>query len=202
MDRFSFFFAFYGLILGLGVTEVLKGFAGFVRDRGLRNFDPQTALLAVLIFVLICATWIDAWDSLKGVTLDFSGLWAPILISTTYYLAGAIVFPREESDYARLADYYAERKVFVVLLLLIAEFLVNYSYRQVFIDTYQSNPTVFWLYELPYNIAIKAGFVALLFVRGKTINIVVLTAMLALFLVPYWVHGGAAAWIHTWFAPR
>ena len=30
IDRFSFFFAFYGLILSLAVAELLSGFAGMV----------------------------------------------------------------------------------------------------------------------------------------------------------------------------
>ena len=102
MDRFSFFFAFYGLVLGLGVTEVLKGFADFVRRRPLRTIDPQTALLATFVFIDICATWIDAWTSLKGVSVDFAGLWAPILLATAYYLAASVVFPRDDEDFSRL----------------------------------------------------------------------------------------------------
>jgi hypothetical protein len=60
LDRFSFFFGFYGLILGLAVTELLSGFAEFARRRRLRDLELQTALLALLVFVDICATWIDA----------------------------------------------------------------------------------------------------------------------------------------------
>ena len=93
VDRFSFFFAFYGLILGLAVTELLGGFAAMVRARALRRLEPETALLALLTFIAICATWIDAWDSLQAITLDFAGLWAPILLATLYYLAAAVIFP-------------------------------------------------------------------------------------------------------------
>jgi hypothetical protein len=200
MDRFSFFFAFYGLILGLGVTELLKGFAGYVRLRSLRKIDPQTALLAFLIFVLIGATWIDAWDSLKRISLDFQGLWAPILLSTAYYLAAAITFPRDSEDLDHLADYYGKRKVFVVALLLAAEFLVNYTYRGVLIETYKSQPDVFWFYQLPYNVVIKLAFITLLLARRKRTNIVALLVLLGLFLVPYWVHGGGIpSWVHAWF---
>jgi hypothetical protein len=199
MDRFSFFFAFYGLILGLGVTEVLKGFAGFVRVRPLRTIDPQTALLAAFVFVDICATWIDAWNSLKGVSLDFSGLWAPILLATAYYLAASVVFPRDDADFMRLADYYAERKTFVAGTLLVAEFLVNYTFRDIFFGMYRSQPAVFWLYDLPYNLAIKAALVSLMLVRGRWANIANLVILLALFLIPYWVQGALADWIHIHF---
>ena len=50
MDQFSFFFAFYGLILGLAVAELLSGFAGMVRGHALKKLDAQTALAALLTF--------------------------------------------------------------------------------------------------------------------------------------------------------
>ena len=76
------------------MTELLGGFAGIVRARALDRLEPQTVLLALLTFVIICATWIDAWATERNVTLNFAGLWAPILIGTTYYLAAAVIFPR------------------------------------------------------------------------------------------------------------
>jgi hypothetical protein len=193
IDRFSFFFAFYGLILGLAVTELLGGFAGMVRAKALRQLEPQTALLALLTFILICATWIDAWDSLKTITLDFSGLWAPILLATFYYLAAAVVFPHDPREYPRLATYFAERKRFTVGMLLAAELLVTFSYRGVFIDWFVHRPAVFWLWEVPYNVAIKGSFVALLFVRGRRANIALLAALILLFMVPYWDHRAVSA---------
>jgi hypothetical protein len=98
VDRFSFIFAFYGLILGLAVTEVLGGFAGYARERRIRDLEPQTALLAIFLFLNISATWIDAWDTLKDVPLDFEGLWAPLLTATSLYLAAAMVFPRKSTE--------------------------------------------------------------------------------------------------------
>lgn len=90
--------------------------------------DVPTALLAAFIFLVICAAWIDARVSLQGVSLDFSGLWAPILLATLYYLAATVVFPRDQEDIDNLSSYYDERKTFVVIVLLVAEFLVNYTY--------------------------------------------------------------------------
>src|SRR3954469_26029280 len=102
MDRFSFFFAFYGLILGLAVTELLGGFAGIVRARALKRLEPQTALLGLLIFIVICATWIDAWNTLTTISLDFEALWAPILLATFYFLAEAVVFPSDPAEFDQL----------------------------------------------------------------------------------------------------
>lgn len=71
MDRFAFFFAFYGLILGLGVAELLGGFAGMVRAHALKKMETQTALVALLTFVLIVATWVDTFVMDRGITLNF-----------------------------------------------------------------------------------------------------------------------------------
>jgi len=122
VDKFSFFFAFYGLILGLAVTELLSGFARLIQARALKHLGLQTALLALLTFVVICGTWLSAWDTLKAISLDFHGLWAPILLATFYYLAAALVFPRDNKELTQLNKYYSERKKFIVGSLLIAEF--------------------------------------------------------------------------------
>lgn len=175
------------------MTELLGGFAAIVRVRALKHLEPQTALLALVTFVIICATWVDAWTALRTVTLDFAELWAPILLATVYYLAAAVVFPRDPAQYPRLATYYAERKRFVVAMLLAAEFLVNFTFRGEFELALFHRPAVFWLYTLPYNLAIKVCFIALFFVRGRRANIAFLVALMLLFLIPYWENGAIAA---------
>jgi hypothetical protein len=186
MDKFSCFFAVYGLILGLAVTELLGGFAGLVRARQVRKVEPQVALLALLTFVIICATWIDAWASERNVTLDFAGLWAPILIGTFYYLAASVVFPRDAVSIDALAAYYAERKAFVVLMLALAEVLVSVTYLDVYRDLLKHRPAVFWLWQVPYKAAIFAAYAGIWLARSRRANIGWLGIALALFLVPYW----------------
>jgi hypothetical protein len=195
MDRFSFFFAFYGLILGLAVAELLGGFARLVRARALKQIEAQTALLALLTFIVICATWVDAWTTLTKISLDFEALWAPILLATFYYLAAAVVFPSDPKEFGRLATYYAERKRFVVGMLFAAEVLVTYTFGVVIGHELRATPAIFWLWYLPYNLAIKGAYVALLFVRGRRANIALLAALILLFMVPYWVHGTMQALI-------
>jgi hypothetical protein len=199
VDRFSFFFAFYGLILGFAATELLSGFAGFVRARALRRIEAQTALIGIFTFLAICATWIDAWDTLRAVSLDFAGLWAPILIATFYYLAATVIFPREAAEFDRLALYFSERKTFVVSMLLAAELLVFLTFLGSFTQTLHERPAVFWLYHVPYNLMIKGSMVALLFVRGRSTNIALLIFLIILFLIPYWEHGLLSDWIHHRF---
>jgi hypothetical protein len=203
LDKFSFFFAFYGLILGLAVTELLGGFAGMVRAKAIRRIEAQTALLALLTFVAICATWIDAWGTLRTISLDFAGLWAPIMLATCYYLAAAVVFPSDPEDYGRLGAYYADRKRFVVAMLLAAELLVTFTFRDIFIDAARDRPAQLWVWLLPYNLVLTGLYVALLFVTSRRANIALLAALLLLFTVPYWGQGSIGAMIdrHWGYSP-
>jgi hypothetical protein len=190
VDRFSFFFAFYGLILGLAVTELLGGFAGMVRAHALKKLNAETALTALLIFVLICATWVDAFNMERQITLDFSDLWAPILLATFYYLAAAVVFPRERPQYAHLRAYSAARRKFVIGMLIAAEMVDHVANASWYVDQRAHEPAHYWGWLIPYNIAIDACFVALFFVRARRATVTLLTVEILLFLVPYW-HEGA-----------
>jgi hypothetical protein len=186
MDRFSFFFAFYGLILGLAVTELLTGFGNVVRGGVLRKLGAQTALLGLFALLVICATWIDAWRTLRNVALDFRGLWAPILIAILYYLSATIIFPRNPAEWPSLDDYYVQQKRFVVGLMLAAEFVVNWTYRNVFADIWLHDRTQFWYHSVLANVLIKVAFIALFFARGKPMNIAALIALNAIFVFLYW----------------
>lgn len=190
IDKFSFFFAFYGLILGLAVTELLGGFAGMVRAKALKQLELQTALLAILIFVLIVATWVDAFNMMQGTSLNLEDLWSPILLATLYFVAAAVVFPREAEQFDHLRTYFAGRKKFIIGLLFAAEVADNIASLDFMTTTYREEPTWFWAYLLPYNIAILGCFAALLLVQSRRANIGLLAALIALFVIPYW-HQGA-----------
>jgi hypothetical protein len=186
MDRFSFFFGFYGLILGLAVTELLNGLGKLVRAGALKKLGWQTGLLALFLLLVIVATWIDAWESLRGVSLDIAGLWAPALVAIIYYLTAAIVFPEHPAEWPSLDDYFAKRKRAAGLLLFVNEFVVNYTYLPHIRAETARDPALLWHWFLPYNIAIKLVLLVFIFARGKRLNIAALAALILIFLLPYW----------------
>jgi hypothetical protein len=185
LDRFSYFIVFYSLILGLALTELLGGFARMIRARALRKLEPQTALLAVFILLAICSIWIDGWVTLQSITIDFLGLAAPVGLAICFYLASAVVFPDHKEDHERLADYYRERKTFVIGLLLVGVVLTDVTSFKA--DLHQ--PAFFWFFVLPYNAALVGSMTALLFVRSPRTNIVLLSALILLITIPYWSAG-------------
>ena len=189
MDRFSFFIVFYSLILGLALTELLSGFAGMVRAHALKKLEAQTALLALLTFILICATYVDAFSMERSITLNFGDLWAPFLLGTFYYLAAAVTFPRDPRQYSHLRAYFAARRKFVIGMLFAAELVDFYANRGWFMDAYLHRPGFFWGWLIPYNIAITGCFLALFLVRGRRATIALLGAQILMFMVPYWQAG-------------
>jgi hypothetical protein len=186
MDKFSFFFAFYGLILGLAVAELLSGFARLVRARAVRRIGPQTGLLAALTFVVLCATWIDSFSRYQNIGLDLSGLWAPILTATCYFLAATVIFPGDAEDDQAFDDYYRTRKRFVIAMLLIAETGNNLSFTTVYIQTFHDNSARFWGFLFPFNLLINLIWIALLFVQSRKANIALLSLQIILFTAIYW----------------
>jgi hypothetical protein len=193
MDRFSLFFAFYSLILGLAVTELLSGFGQFVRSHALHKLGAQTALLALFTFVAITATWIDAFSALRSVRLDVESLWAPIMTSTAYYLAAIIVFPSRAAEFDRLDAYFAEHKRLVLALLLAAELLVTYTFLPLMVEGVRARQASSFLFYLPFNFVLKASYVGAILAKSKRWNIAWLAVLIGLLLFNYWANGAIPA---------
>jgi len=95
---------------------------------------------------------------------------------------------RNPAEWNSLEEYFLQRKRFVLTLMLAAEFVVNYSYRNVLLGVLHNHAQVFWEWSMPYNVAIKLGFLGLILARGRRANTIGLFAMVLLFLLPYWHH--------------
>lgn len=186
MDEFEVFFTFYGLLLGLAAAEILNSLGGLARDGALRAMRAQAWLIAFLTFLLICATWIDAWSLRATFKLDLRSLWAPIGAATAYYLAAVVVLPRKSSDWGDMDAYFAERKSFIVATLVAAEVFVTVMYVPSWAEKLRTQPMMFWLYSLPMNLAIFGAFAAMFFARSRRANIAAIVAQIVIFTIPYW----------------
>ena len=199
MDRFSLFFAFYGLILGLALTEILSGFGHLVRTRSLHRMEAQTALLALFGFLAITTIWIDAFSALRQVELTFQSLWPAILTATFYYLGATVIFPSDPADFDRLATYYAQRKRFVITMFFGCELLATYMVLPLIEAGYREAPAATWLYYLPFNLLIKGSYIGVFFARTRAANLVWLSILIVLLSAQYWENGAIGDWIQHRF---
>jgi hypothetical protein len=201
LDKFSLFFAFYSLILGLAITEILKGFGHFVRAHSLHKLGWQTTLLAIFTFFAITATWIDAFTALRSVDLNVESLGVPILTSTVYYLAAILVFPSRSVDLERLDDYYVQHKKLVIALLIASELLVTFTFLPQMIEGYQERTPSFFYFYLPFHVVQKVAYVAALLAKGKRANIAWLTLLILLLLFNYWDNGAIPQFLDRTYDP-
>jgi hypothetical protein len=189
LDQFEFFFTFYGLLLGLAAAEILGSLGRFVRHGALGAIRAQSALLALLTFLLICATWIDAWSLRATYDLELRSLWAPIGTATAYYLAAVVIFPRESAAWDEMDSYFAKRKGFIIAALVAAELFVTVMSFPALAELYRSEPMVFWFHSMPLNLAIFGVFAAMYFVRSRRANIAAIVAQILVFTISYWSDG-------------
>jgi hypothetical protein len=77
----------------------------------------------------------------------------------------------------------------MILMLLAVEMLIHVIYLPIFENRIAHEPQLFWLWTVPYNLAIEATMVALILVRSRRANLVLLVLLLLLLMVPYWDQG-------------
>lgn len=121
MDAFNYLSVLISLILGLAITQVLKGFRGLMQSRArLRNYWP-----AVLWAILIVVIAVQSWWSMYGLRhhegwtfLAFASVLAQTIV---LYLLAALVLPDFFGDApVDLREHYdGHRTWFFALLVLL-----------------------------------------------------------------------------------
>jgi hypothetical protein len=124
MDAFNYLSVLLSIILGLAITQILKGVRGIALARSRVIPYWPTFVLAVLLFFMNVQSW-WAMFGLREVRVWTFPMFAVVLLQTTsQYLLAALVLPDffgEETVDLR-AHYYAHHRlffsVFVAMLLI------------------------------------------------------------------------------------
>lgn len=124
MSRFEFFMAFYGLLLGLGMAELLGGFANLLRERQGPRLGRIAPTLGAIILLEMLANFIDAWVKFQDIAIALPDLLVPTLIGLLYFVIAVIALPRDPGDWASLDDYVMLRRRWIVGLLILANMLI------------------------------------------------------------------------------
>lgn len=114
MSKFEFFMTFYGLLLGIGLAELLLGFGKLIRARTRPKVGLLTPTLGVLVFLQIIVSLIDAWLRLQGLRIDMVDMAIPTLIGIAYFLAAVTVVPDGHGEWENLDDYFFARRMWTL----------------------------------------------------------------------------------------
>jgi hypothetical protein len=148
MSAFEFYFSFYGLLLGLSVAEVTNGLASAIGARRSIAIGWLSPLLAMFFLTDVASFWIFAWGARGLIYIDWSPLYLGLIIAVTYYLAAALVFPRNIAEGLSLDDHYWENKKLVVAGIALANVVVV-GLGIAFISAPFRDP-MFWFWQIIY----------------------------------------------------
>jgi hypothetical protein len=95
MDKFEFYFSFYGLLLGLSAAEVVSGLANSISSRKAVTTGMLTPLLAAFVLLDITSYWMWSWATKDSVEISWGLMIGGLIVAVTYYLAAALVSPAE-----------------------------------------------------------------------------------------------------------
>jgi hypothetical protein len=178
MDLFNFYFSFFGLLLGLAAAEVAGGFANAVQRRKAVPIGALTLLLALFVLVDLSSFWRWAWANRQFVSLQGLMIEASLLVTLPYYLAASLVFPRPGEERASLDEHYWANKRFVAAGVILAN-LVVFAFNTIHYGLPPASEPLAWLGLVTFYLPL----VALLFTRGKIIDLVLLAIMIAHFVI-------------------
>jgi hypothetical protein len=179
MSAFEFFFGFFSLIMGLAVATVASGLADVLRARRVVPIGWLTPLLALLILLDISTFWVTGWTGLQNIEITYSTIYTGLVIALVYFLAAAMVFPRDASEWPSLDDYYDSHKRLVIGGILFSNTIGLLS-RLVLGDRLAGyDPTRLILLALFF-----AVLIALLFVPNRKANIGLMALHCAINIAP------------------
>lgn len=123
-DAFGFMFAFYGLLLGLAVAEVVSGFSRAYDERKTRRLGFITPLFGVLLLVDLITFWMNAWAYRELPTINYLAAFAVALVALLYYFAATQVFPKV-TETATLDDHIMGHRREVAFSVLASNLLTQ-----------------------------------------------------------------------------
>jgi hypothetical protein len=121
MDEFSYLSVLLSIILGLAITQILKGFRGLLQSRArVHLYWPALAWAGLLLLI-----YVQSWWAMFGLRLHHDwtfGAFAIVLLQTIvlYMLAGLVLPDFFGEDIIDLrANYYAHHAWFFSLAVLL-----------------------------------------------------------------------------------
>ncbi len=120
MSAFEFLFSFYGLLLGLSLTEVVAGVSRAVNARRSRPIGWLTPLLAIVLVLDLMTFWATAWRDLREIDFHASLLLSAGVAPMIYYFAAKQAFPEPESEVASLDEHFFRHRVWVLGGVIVA----------------------------------------------------------------------------------
>lgn len=178
MGDFEFLAGFYGILLGLIVAEVAVKLADAIDSHSRRPVGWLTPMLAAIVLFDVTSFWMWLWSLRETLEVTWSTTIVSTVLGITYFLAAALIFPRDPAHWPDLDTHYWARKRFAIGGLLAVNTVVLVRNLLRLLPAWSDGWFFYW--QGVYFICI----VALLFTRKRIWDLTLLTI-----LIVYWVLG-------------
>ena len=124
MEMFEYIVVITSIIIGLAVTDLLKGVAQLIQHPGRRPVYWVHLLWVAYMFLTAVFWWWFEYRYREIETWSFPLYFFVLVYALVIYLACALLFPRDFADYRGYRDYYYSRRRWFCGLLA-AYFLID-----------------------------------------------------------------------------
>ena len=178
MSDFDLLAGFYGILLGLIIAEVAVKFADAIDSHAKRPIGLLTPMLAILVLFDVSSFWMWLWSERSLLMVTWTVTLVSMVLGIVYFLAAALIFPRDPADWTSLDAHYWARKRWVLGGLLFTATVVLGQNMMRLMPAWSDVWFFYWqgAYFLP--------LVALFFSRNRRLDLALMT-----FLLAYWALG-------------
>jgi hypothetical protein len=178
MTVFEFVFSLYSLLFGLALAQVFAGFGNTLQERHKIKVGWLTPLLGLFVILDLISFWEIAWqlkDMFERPALLVLNV--GVFLAGIYYLAARLVFPRDFVEWPDFDVYYFKHKQWVFGGILLCNSVA------VVVLTALGKRFVRLPLGFANDLTLFALLIALLIVRNKRANVVLLLLLLTKVLV-------------------
>jgi hypothetical protein len=178
MTVFEFVFSLYSLLFGLALAQVFAGFGNTLQERHKIKVGWLTPLLGLFVILDLISFWEIAWqlkDMFERPALLVLNV--GVFLAGIYYLAARLVFPRDFVEWPDFDVYYFKHKQWVFGGILLCNSVA------VVVLTALGKRFVRLPLGFANDLTLFALLIALLIVRNKRANVVLLLLLLTKDLV-------------------
>jgi hypothetical protein len=178
MTVFEFVFSLYSQLFGLALAQVFAGFGNTLQERHKIKVGWLTPLLGLFVILDLISFWEIAWqlkDMFERPALLVLNV--GVFLAGIYYLAARLVFPRDFVEWPDFDVYYFKHKQWVFGGILLCNSVA------VVVLTALGKRFVRLPLGFANDLTLFALLIALLIVRNKRANVVLLLLLLTKDLV-------------------
>lgn len=108
MNLFEFLMILLSLIVGLGLAEILSGYANHLKRNGIRQLSHVHGAISLTVFIGLLQVFWESWGLRSEEVWSFPAMLLMLGSPICLYLIAHIIFPDPDQT-SDLGDYYFQR---------------------------------------------------------------------------------------------